>query len=262
MTTPVQGAPMPAAGYPADLGIAVDNFEQAATEAAAESVKDIDPVFGAIASDVPDTCASVMAEFKAHLAAIEAQYHVPNPRPGQQKPPAYHERRQAVLEARKKVMDSSLKIWRDKLTQLEASAKGILQSGFERSKPRPQDIADVNALGQRLGMLSARHGLPVIAEAVREAAINGNSRSAVAMLPLLRSLYDEGHGDWRGHGDLAQLIGMAEKLTSTAHTKVAQVRLERVRRFRYDLEQYVGGVLTGSAVTPQAMQAFDRVTLA
>lgn len=134
--------------------------------------------------------------------------------------------------------------WREKLDRVEARCVDVINQGT--IMVGEEDRRSAVLLAHELAATSPRHGLPILRQAVREAAVDpANLPTLAAALPALRSMYENERSPYAGSVQLRQLIGAANDLLQSPEAIVARARLERVEQTRWEIDEWIKNARDG-----------------
>ncbi len=158
---------------------------------------------------------------------------------------------QAADAERDAALNDLARQWRDQLNDVAAQATKVLEAGTVTVTETDRRAGLL--LVQELGATSPRHGLPLLKWAIRDAAVDPDARASLLMaLPGLRSMYENEHSPYGGSVQLRALIGQANDLFHDADQQVARVRLQRIEKTKWEIDEFIRNALGGGS------EALDR----
>lgn len=265
-----------AAAWPTNLDAAVTAYERYHGELASRELSGTDPVLFPIRAQVRPSLESLPAVFDAQLATVRNAARRPGPTAheyqelelpgswlfGVENDPEHPRHAEAValrkeisqrgtltehgrkaaegtIAANKRAaIDTAVTSIVGELDQAEAKVRA--QQASTRIKPKTEDINSAVSLAGQLEHLSPKHGSAILAEYITDLALAKNAHGAAAILPMLKSMFDDPKSGWAQDEGLHLLIQRAERLTSTWQGTVTAARLERIAKTRVDLSEYIG----------------------
>lgn len=278
--------PLDADDGPPDLDEVVQSVTSHIAEQALEQLDGPDRDLHPIRSAVRPGLEPILARYSARLADIRNRAAPPGPSAadgdearrleGAEGLPANHPSRQALealerrIRARGSLTDTGKRLelqaaaaerdaaiqqvtaqWGDKLDAVARDCKNRIDQGIVRVTDDDRHAGLL--LVQELGATSPKHGLPLLQWEIREAALDPAARGPLlSALPLLRSLYENQQSPYGGSVLLHRLIRTANDLMASADVHVAQARLERIERTKWEIDSFVRNALDGGT------EALDR----